>query len=184
MWARVERVHYRSGICDWNADAPAPDSWVCDSRTEIRQELCIGPWHFRCHSYMQLLPAGTCLKIGTLVLPGDMQVRQLLREPSIPNTSTPKDGMPMRPDVPLYLIWCLYRSGDTVTLDGETFLGLQEAPHLAEASTLDKQSGVYYEEHEATNHSACTCNSMACLASLRQSICLASRLSCPSINPP
>jgi hypothetical protein len=117
-----------------------------------------------------LLPAGTCMKIGTLVLPGDMQVRQLLREPSIPNPSTPKDGMPMRPDVPLYLIWYLQRSGDMVTLDGETFLDLQEAPHQAEASTLDKQSGVYYEEHEATNHSAYTWNPMACLTSLRQSI--------------
>jgi hypothetical protein len=79
-----------------------------------------------------LLPAGTCMKIGTLVLPGDMQVRQLLREPSIPNPSTPKDGMPMRPDVPLYLIWYLQRSGDMVTLDGETFLDLQAAPHQAE----------------------------------------------------
>jgi hypothetical protein len=156
MLARLELAHDRSGICDWNADVPAPDFWVYDSRTEIRQELCIGPWHIRCHFYMQHLPTGTCMKTGTLVLPGDMQVRQLLREPSIPNLSTPKDGMPMRLDVPLYLIWYLYRSGDTVTLDGETFLDLQEAPHQAEASTLDKQSGVYYEEHEATNHSAYT----------------------------
>ena len=51
-----------------------------------------------------------------------------------------------------------------VTLDGETFLDLQAAPHQAEASKLAKQSGVHHEEHEAANHSAYTRNSMACLA--------------------
>lgn len=69
MWARTERV-YRSGICDWNADAPVPDPWVYDSRTEIRQEPGIGPCYFRCHSYMQHLPTGACMKTRTLVLPG------------------------------------------------------------------------------------------------------------------
>ena len=68
MWTRVERVHYRSGICDWNVDAPAPDSWAYDPQTEIRQESGIWPCHFRYHSYMQQLPTGACMKTRTLVL--------------------------------------------------------------------------------------------------------------------
>ena len=57
--------------------------------------------------------------------------------------------------------WYLPWSGDTVTLDGETFLDVQLAPHQAEASTLAKQSGIYYEEYEAMNNSAGTSNVVA-----------------------
>jgi hypothetical protein len=56
--------------------------------------------------------------------------------------------MPMHPDISLCAFWHLRWSGDTVTLDGETFLDMQVAPHQAEASKPAKQSDMYYEEHE------------------------------------
>lgn len=43
-------------------------------------------------------------------------------------------------------------------LGGQTFLDMQVAPHQAEISKLAKQSGIYYEEHEAMNNSARTSN--------------------------
>ena len=67
-------------------------------------------------------------------------------------------GMPMHPDIPLCPFWYLQWSGDIVTLDGETFLDMQVAPHQAEASKPAKQSGMYYEEHEAMDNSASTSN--------------------------
>jgi hypothetical protein len=64
------------------------------------------------------------------------------------------DGMPMRPDIPLYPIWHLRRSGDMMTLDGETFLDMRVVPHQTEASTLIKQSGIYYAQHDVMSNSA------------------------------
>jgi hypothetical protein len=66
----------------------------------------------------------------------------------------PMNGMPMHPDIPLYPIWHLHRSGDMVTLDGETFLDMRVVPHQAEASTLIKQSGIYYAQHDVMSNSA------------------------------
>lgn len=115
------------------------------------------PCHFRCHFYMQLLPTRTCMKNGILRLPAHA---------CSSNASTAKHsesldptyGMPMDSDIPLCPFWYLQWSGDIVTLDGETFLDMQVAPHQAEASKPAKQSGMYYEEHEAMDNSASTSN--------------------------
>jgi hypothetical protein len=87
-----------------------------------------------------------------------MQICQMLQTPSIPNLSTPIDGMPMHPGISLCPFRYLQWSGDTVTPDGETFLDMQLAPHQAEAFYLAEQSGTHYEEHEAMNSSASTSN--------------------------
>jgi hypothetical protein len=55
--------------------------------------------------------------------------------------------------------WYLPWSGDFVTLDGETFLDVQLAPHQAEAPTPFGQSGIYYyEQHETISNSVNTSN--------------------------
>lgn len=115
------------------------------------------PCHFRCHFYMQLLRTRTCMKIGILVLP----VHACSSNASTAKHSESLDpihGMPMHPNISLCAFWHLRWSGDTVTLDGETFFDMQVAPHQAEASKPAKQSGMYYEEHEAMNNSARTSN--------------------------
>lgn len=52
--------------------------------------------------------------------------------------------------------WYLGWSGDMETLDGETFLDMQLAPHQAEASTLAKHSIICYKEREAMSNSVDT----------------------------
>ena len=67
--------------------------------------------------------------------------------------------------------WYLPWSGDTVTLDGETFLDVQLAPHQAEASTLFGQSGIYHEEHETISNSASTINEWKYTANIKVLAC-------------
>ena len=157
MWARTERV-YRSGICDWNADAPAPDSWVYDSRTEFRQELCIGPCQFRCHFYMQQVLTGTCMETWTLLVgPAEALIASKAKhsESFGPALLGQRHADVSRPLL-LCHRWYLRWSGDMVTLDGGTFLDMQLAPHQAEASTLAKHSIICYKEREAMSNSVDT----------------------------
>lgn len=91
------------------------------------------------------------MKIRTLVFPGhagSSDASHAKHSEALDSDGRHADA----PDIPLYPVWYLQWSGDTVTLDGETFLDMQVAPHHAEASTLAKQSGAHCEENEAMNN--------------------------------
>ena len=153
MLARLERVHYRSGICGMQVRRhQTPGSRFADRNSAIVVHRVLP---FPMSLFMQHVPTGTCMKNRTLLVwtcrSIDCFEGQAFRvsRPGASSTAACRYAQTRR---------FARLSGDTVTLDGSAFLDMQLAPHRAEASTPTEQADVYHEEHEAMSNSTSTSN--------------------------